>query len=200
MEDLQKAALLLKHLSVAERTQILSQLNDDQRIALEQQIETVTEVSQAELVGIVAEYQNWLRQLKSDQTQDETIEPVADVSYLTDSRDLVRLTQLLAVEPATIQAAVLCHIEEQTAQELFHSFTEEQQAELIERLPAQQALSPLVWDDLSLCLHESSTTETTSHKRGQQLLTRLVSHDEVGVVSEGQLGPGEQALVERLKK
>ncbi|MDG2389636.1 MAG: hypothetical protein P8M30_09995 [Planctomycetaceae bacterium] len=201
MDDLQKAAQLLKHLSVADRTQILSQLDDIQRTALETHIENVTDVSQSELVGIVAEYQNWLRQLQSTEANNKSAESHADdVQYLTNSRDLVRLTELLTTEPGTIQAAVLCHIEEQTARQVFHALTEEQQTDLVERLPEQRAISPLVWDELSLSLNETTdSTENTPHKRGQQLLTRLISDADADVVSEGRLMPAEQELVERMK-
>jgi|GEM_PF-1618308 flagellar motor switch protein FliG len=201
MDDLQKAAQLLKHLSMADRTQILSQVDETQRTALEAQIENVPEVSQSELVGIVAEYQNWLRHLQSIETSEKPAKSHAeDVQYLTNSRDLVRLTELLATEPGTVQAAVMCHIEEESARQIFHSLTDQQQAELVERLPEQRGLSSLVWDELSLYLNEIEPTQNTSPKRGQQLLTRLISNTDVDAVSEGRLVPGEQELVERMKR
>lgn len=203
MDDLQKAALLLKHLAPTERSQILSQLETEQREAIESQIDQAPEISDAELVGIVAEYQTWLRQLQSPDSPAspnvESRESAEPVACLTDSRDLVRLKELLVREPGTVQAAVLCHLAEPTARELFHAFDEQQQAELVERLPQQRPLSPLVWDELSLALNEATAPRQSSHERGQQLLKQLISKDAETGVQEGSLSDAEQALVEKMK-
>ncbi|MBD3673279.1 MAG: hypothetical protein HUJ26_07100 [Planctomycetaceae bacterium] len=203
MDDFQKAALLLKHLAPTERTQILSQLETEQREAIESQIAQAPDISEAELVGIVAEYQTWLRQLQSsDPPASPNVEPresAEPVACLTDSRDLVRLKELLIREPGTVQAAVLCHLAEPTARKLFHAFDEQQQAELVERLPQQRPLSPLVWDELSLALNEATTPQSSQHERGQQLLKQLISQDAAAGVQEGSLSDAEQALVEKMK-
>ena len=203
MDDLQKAALLLKHLSADERSLILSRLDEEQRNAIEQSIEQAPEVSKAELVGIVAEYQTWLRRLNTQETstpqKDEQTTPTEETSYLTDSQDLVRLKELLAGEPGTVQAAVLCHIAEPTARELFHSFSVDQQNELVERLPQQRPLSPLIWDELSLAMNEATSPRQSRHERGKHLLKQLISEETETGISEGSLNEEEQALVEEMK-
>lgn len=204
MDDLQKAAMLLKHLNADERSLVLARLDDEQRAAIELHIAQAPDISEAELVGIVAEYQTWLRRLQSHEEsapQDNPSSPPTeqDVATLTDSQDLVRLKELLIGESGTVQAAVLCHLAEPTARKLFHTFSTAQQNELVERLPQQRPLSPLVWDELSLALSEATAPRPSHHERGQHMLKQLISKDAETGISAGSLSAAEQALVEKMK-
>jgi flagellar motor switch protein FliG len=185
MDELRKASILLRHLSAAEREQILGQFDPQQREQLERLIGEASEVSHDELAGIVSEYQSWLQRVsvksntEAESSSSAPIEP--DESSTTDSdrlwrslsKDAESIVDRLIGEPATVLAAVLCQLHESTAREVYASLSEERQAGVVSRLPAQRELRPMVKQELARFLSESAGSER-NNQRGTALLARLV--------------------------
>ena len=159
MDELQKASILLKHLSPAEREQILGQFEPGQREQLERMVGEASDVSHSELAAIVSEYQTWLQRVSSGMntepepvaTLDSRDTSVTDTERMWRSRpqDAETIVNRLTEEPATVLAAVLCQLDETTARGVYASLSESRKAAVVSRLPAQQELKPFVKQELA---------------------------------------------------
>ena len=184
MDDFRKAAILLKHLTPREREEVLERFDHDQRKRLELLLADAADVSRAELVGIVSEYQSWLQKIVPNTgvipDQHDLCQSSVDSSTGTDrlwepvSNDVATLTARLAREPATVLSAVMCHLREETARELYESLPEDRRAALCARLPAQGELMPLVKQELARILNEPAADHSRDNRPGDLLLARLI--------------------------
>lgn len=184
MEELRKASILLTHLAPRERKQILARFEIEQREQLERMIAEAPEVSRAELVGIVSEYQTWMQRLsvESDQTSglaetvDSEVNSPADAGLKGQfaACDAETLTERLCDEPATVLCAVMCHLHESTAREVYESLLEDRKAEVVVRLPGQTELKPIVKQELARYLSEPAAGSERVNSPGTALLSRLV--------------------------
>lgn len=184
MDELRKAAILLKHLAPGEREQVLGRLGLEQRERLERMIAAAADVSHSELVDIVSEYQSWLQRASATSNEPEApSEPVeskansiadAEPPRQSFSCDAGLLFERLAEEPATVVSAVLCQLPESTARKLYGSLPEDRQAAVAARLPAQGELKPFVQQELARFLSAPAAGLEGAANPGQELLARLV--------------------------
>lgn len=184
MDELRKAAILLKHLAPGEREQVLGRLGLEQRERLERMIAAAADVSHSELTDIVSEYQSWLQ--RAPATSNEPASPSdpveskesaiadAEVPRPSISCNAGLLSERLAEEPAPVLSAVLCQVPESTARELYHSLPEDRQAAVAARLPAQRELKPLVQQELARFLSAPAAGLEGATNPGKELLVRLV--------------------------
>jgi flagellar motor switch protein FliG len=168
MDELRKASILLKHLAPTERELILARFDAEQRRQLERMIAEDSDISHTELVGIITEYQSWLQRLTSN--------PVGDVDFGEPSIrcDVETLRFRLREEPATVVTAVMCQLPESAARDVFEALPEDRKAAVVNCLPAQAELRPLVKQELARFLSESATGAAREANPGQVLLARLV--------------------------
>jgi len=184
MDELRKASILLKHLSPGEREQILGQIDPEQRVQLEQMVAAATDVSRAELVEIVSEYQSWLQRVSAGPAvgpesavpfeADEGPATESDRVWQFVSGDGPTIVNKLTEEPAAVLSAVLCLLHESTARAVYESLSEERQAAVAARLPAQRELMPIVEREIAGFLSEADTGAERDNHRGSALLARLV--------------------------
>lgn len=186
MDELRKASILLKHLSPAEREQILGQFEPEQRAQLERTVGEASDVTHSELAAIVSEYQTWLQRVSSgkntEQEPSATAESGGNSATETEprrtwqslSQDAGTISKCLIDEPATVLAAVLCQLEESTAHELYAALSEDRKGAVVARLAAQRELTPLVKQELTGFLCEAVSGNQRDNQRGSALLARLV--------------------------
>lgn len=182
MDELRKASILLKHLAPGERSQILGRLELEQRTHLEQMVTDAPEVSRDELAGIVSEYQAWLQRLSVNRTAGVPASEERELDSPEDDGlnpqftlcDAQQLTERLREEPATVLCAVLCHLHEAVARELYDSLREDRKAEVASRLPGQADITPIVKQELDRYLNEPAAGREGEKSPGSVLLSRLV--------------------------